>query len=275
MSASPLPTVPLGGHQVSRLIIGGNPFCGGSHTSPEMDQAFLDYYTVDNIKAALREAETQGLNATQLRGDRHITRMLREYRNEGGNLQWIAQTASEMRDLPGNIRFCASEGACAIYHHGTRTDGLWRAGAIDELPALLQVMREAGVAVGLGTHLPQVIEYSEEQGWDVDFYMACFYSLGRPRPMNGTMGQFLPGEVYDDADRERMCETIRACPKTCLAFKILAASRKCGTPEDVREAFAYALANIKPQDAVVVGMFQRDCNQVAMNAGLVRELLAG
>lgn len=270
-----LPTIKLGGQEISRLILGGNPFSGGSHTSVEMDQAFVDYYTTENIKACLREAQAHGVNATQLRADRHIMRILREFGNEGGKLHWIAQTASELRDLEGHIRHTAASGAMAIYHHGTRTDGLWREGRIDEVNELLKVMRETGVAVGLGTHLPQVIEYAEERGWDVDYYMACFYTLGRPRPLNGTLGQFLPGEIYDDADRERMVQTIRATEKTCLAFKILAASRKCGSPEEVRAAFAYALENIKPQDAVVVGMFQRDLNQVAMNSGFVRELLGG
>ena len=273
MSDSLLPTVPLGPHRVTRLIIGGNPFSGGSHTSPEMDAAFLDYYTTENIKRALFECERHGVNATQVRADRHIMRMLREYRNEGGTLQWIAQTASELRDLPGNIRAAAAAGAIGIYHHGTRTDGLWREGNIDEMRDLLAVMRDSGVAVGVGTHLPEVIEHIEERGWDVDFYMACCYTLGKPRPKDGTMGMFLPGEVYDDADRERMTRTIRATDKTCLAFKILAASRKCTSPEDVRKAFRYAFESIKPQDAVVVGMFQRDVNQVAMNAGIVRELL--
>ena len=110
MPASTLPTISLGPHQVSRLIIGGNPFSGGSHTSPEMDQAFVDYYSTANIKAALRESEAHGINTAQLRGDRHIMRILHEYRQEGGRLQWIAQTASELRDLPGNIQTCRCGG---------------------------------------------------------------------------------------------------------------------------------------------------------------------
>ena len=273
MSEPSLPTVRLGPHRVTRLIIGGNPFSGGSHTSPEMDAAFLDYYTTENIKAALRDCEAHGVNAAQMRGDRHIMRMLREYRNDGGSLQWIAQTASELRDLPGNVKGIAGAGAIACYHHGTRTDGLWREGNIDEMRDLLKTMRDCGMAVGVGTHLPKVIEYIEEHGWDVDYYLACFYTLGIARPKDGTMGAFLSGERFDDADRERMVQTIRATDKTCLAFKILAASRKCATPDDVREAFRYAFDSIKPQDAVVVGMFQRDVNQVAMNAGFVRELV--
>ena len=40
-------------------------------------------------------------------------------------------------------------------------------------------MRECGVQVGLGSHIPEVIGYAEERGWDVDFYMTCFYNLSR------------------------------------------------------------------------------------------------
>ena len=68
-----------------------------------------------------------------------------------------------------------------------------------------------------------------------------------------------------------MTAVMRATEKPCLGFKILAASRKCESEDTVREAFKYAFGNIKPTDAVVVGMFQRDLNQVAMNAALARE----
>lgn len=266
-----LPTIKLGPHDITRLIIGGNPFSGGSHLSGEMDAAFMDYHIGENIKSTLLECERQGLNAMQSRADRHIMRANREYRNAGGTLQWIAQTASELRDIAGNIRQAAAKGAIAVYHHGSCTDALWREGRIDEVLPMLDVMRECGVIAGVGTHLPEIIEYMEEREWDVDYYMTCFYTLGIVRPATGSAFSFVGGEVYDDADRDRMTAVMRATDKPCLGFKILAASRKCATPEDVREAFRYAYANIKPTDAVVVGMFQRDLNQVAMNAALARE----
>ena len=145
---------------------------------------------------------------------------------------------------------------------------------MDEIKDLLAIMRDCGVVVGMGTHLPEVVEYCEEHAWDIDFYMTCFYSLSRDRPGEGYVasgGRI--EESYDDADREIMCEVIRATPKPCLAFKILAASRKCATPECVRAAFEYAFSHIKPTDAVVVGMYQGEANQVAMNAGIAAELL--
>src|SRR5215471_3213594 len=126
-----LPTVRFGGKEVSRLIIGGNPFSGFSHYSPEWDNEMLDYFTTERIKATLFECERQGLTAMQSRGDRHIMRMIREYRNEGGRLGWIAQIASELSDLKANIRQIAASGAVATYHHGTRSDNLWHEGRID------------------------------------------------------------------------------------------------------------------------------------------------
>lgn len=267
-----LPTIRIGEHDFTRLIIGGNPFSGGSHFSPELDRAFMDYYTNANIVAALLEAEHHGINTFLGRGDRHIQRALREYRNAGGTLQWIAQTASELRDLPGHIRQVASAGAVGIYHHGSRTDALWNEGRLDEVRELLKVIRDCGVLVGLGTHHPEVIVYAEEQDWDLDFYMASMYTLGGHRSADGYVASGgTPNEIYDDADREAMAAVLRGTVKPCLAFKILAAGRKCTSAQEVREAFRWSFANIKATDAVVVGMYQEHLNQVAMNAALTRE----
>jgi hypothetical protein len=59
--------------------------------------------------------------------------------------------------------------------------------------------------------------------------------------------------------------------KPCLVFKILCASRVCGSDEIIEERFKYIFENIKPTDSVVVGMFQRDRDQIAMNADLVKK----
>ena len=49
-----------------------------------------------------------------------------------------------------------------------------------------------------------------------------------------------------------MLAMIKAIAKPVLAFKILAASRLCGSPEDVREAICNTYANIKAIDGVIV-----------------------
>ena len=94
--------------------------------------------------------------------------------------------------------------------------------------------------VGLGTHIPEVIEYAEDKGWDVDFYMACFYNLSRkPRESALVPASYRRRRVPRTTTRPRCAEVIRQTPKTCLAFKILAASRLAARQECVREAFRY------------------------------------
>src|ERR1051326_4783445 len=110
-----LPSISLGNLSVSRLIIGGNPFSGNSHTSAELDSQMLDYFTTNRIKETLFDCERHGITATLSRGDRHIIRTMREYWNDGGKLQWICQIASELADLKGHIRQVGASGASAIY----------------------------------------------------------------------------------------------------------------------------------------------------------------
>jgi hypothetical protein len=64
-----------------------------------------------------------------------------------------------------------------------------------------------------------------------------------------------------------MGAVIRQTPKMCLAFKSLAASRLCADQEQVAAAFRFAFAQIKPHDAVVVGMFPEREDQIALNVG--------
>ena len=89
------PTVDFCGLDVSRFIIGGNPFSGFSHQSRERDEEMLNYYTADRLKETLRRGEAIGLTTTIMRSDLHVHRLLREYYNEGGTLQWIAQVGAD------------------------------------------------------------------------------------------------------------------------------------------------------------------------------------
>jgi len=258
------PTVPFGNYKISRVLVGGNPVSGNSHVSNELSKEMADYFSAANIKAMLRKCEEQGINTWQSRGDAHIRRLLREYRNEDGGIQWIAQTASEFASFQQNAKDIASMQPIGIYHHGSRTDKYWFANKIDEVKEDVKYLRDLGVMVGIGSHIPQVLEYIEEHDWDVDFYMACFYNVNKK--VNGEEA-FLPD------DPPAMCKLIQQTSKQCIAFKILAAGRNAKTPEELRRAFEFAFANIKPIDVVDVGMFPKYKDQVSENADLVEKLL--
>jgi hypothetical protein len=70
-----------------------------------------------------------------------------------------------------------------------------------------------------------------------------------------------------------MCRVIRTTKKTCLAFKILAAGRAAERRGGLEQAFRFAFQNIKPNDAVIVGMYPRFRDEVKENADIVRRLL--
>jgi len=270
-----LPTVKLGDHDVSRLICGGNPFSGNSHVDSKLDQDMLTYYTMPALQAALDECWKCGINTIQSRGDRHQMRMMLEHRVRGGQMQWIAQTASEFRSIPGNIAAIARFEPIAIYHHGTHTDNCWHSGRIDEVADIVKCIKDHGLPAGIGTHIPEVVQYAEDKGWAADFYMCCFYNLARGyKAAPAVEHDAYAKDRYPPDDPDKMTAVMRQVSKPCIGFKIMAASRNCGTPEQVRETFRTAFEQIKPIDMVDVGMFQKHKNQVAENAQFVREVLA-
>ena len=270
-----IPQVPFGPHRISRLVVGGNQIRGNSHLSGELNRQMAEYYTTETVLSAWFAAERQGINAMQSRGDAIIMDWVDRYRDAGGTMHWIVQTASEWKggDVPDNIRTIAEHKPIAIYHHGSRTDSLWKEGRIDEIEDHVKQIQDLGIVAGVGSHMPEVFEYIEERGWDVDFYMTAAYNLSRVNRESALAGGKMGVEIYDDADRDRMLGVIRQTEKSCIYFKILAAGRACANQDMVRDAFRHAFTHIKPIDVVDVGFFQRDRNEIALNAGHVRAVL--
>lgn len=254
------------GYEVSRLIIGGNTISGTSHVDKAMDNEMEDYFTTKAIKDMLFNCMKHGINTMQLRGDKHILRIIREFRLEGGDMQWIAQSAPEFNSFNSCVNSMSALNPIMMYHHGVDLDNLFKMGKYQEIKDRLAYIRSKGLPVGLGTHMPEVIEYSQMHNWDVDFYMACVYNISTvdKQMKAATAGNEDP--LYDDKDVPIMYEAIRSVKQPCLAFKILSGNRKCETQETVKAAFNQAFENIKPSDAVVVGMFPKYIDQVALNA---------
>jgi len=270
-----LPTIKIGSLEVTRLIVGGNPFSGNSHVNGEMDEAMRDFFTTAKIKETLHRCQEFGINTMQLRGDMHIMRIVREFRNEGGKLNWIAQTASEFGSYEGNVAKIAANGADAIYHHGTTTDALFKKGEYAQLEDRLAVIRKTGLPVGLATHMPQVIRYAEAHNWDVDFYMGSVYNLSRiERISSAITGIANADEPFFEEDIPLMYAALREAKKPCLAFKILGASRRCQNQDTVSGAFMEAYREIKDTDGVIVGMYPKDIDQVQLNCRYAAEAIS-
>ncbi len=274
-----LPKVKFGKYDVTRLMIGGNPLSGVSHQTRELDEEMVSFYTAQHIKEAWDEAQRCGINGFCMRTDKHILRVVREYADEGkaDNMVWFAQTAPELANFEGNVRTALRVPGIrpsGIYHHGGELDKMWEDGRKDELRDRLKLIRDLGVLVGVASHQPEIIAGIEDEGWDVDFYMACFYNLTGRGKEGLTIVDGSEGEKFDPEDPPLMCRVIRQVSKPCIAYKILGAGRLSRTRDDLVGAFRFAFDNINDTDTVLVGVFQKYSNQIRENLDIVFEILS-
>jgi hypothetical protein len=273
-SAALLPTIKLGQHAVTRLIIGGNPIYGYSHFNRILSQYQTNWHTPDRVMELLHQAEAAGLNTWQ---NSYATRTLADldrYWAEGGTMHWLCLGKPDWDENPQFVEDAAKHKPIGIAPHGSLGERLHRQNKLTVLTDLLKRIRDTGVLVGLSAHDPRLIELSVEKNWDIDYYMCCLYYLTRPREeFQKLLGGELPlGEIYLASDPPRMFQAIRAVNKPCLAYKVLAAGRRIENPAQIRQSFETAFNNIKSSDAVIVGMYQQLNDQVGENATIVREL---
>jgi hypothetical protein len=165
----------------------------------------------------------------------------------------------------------------ALQRRGEEIDAAFQNGTLASEREWCKRARDLGVLVGVGTHKPEVIDLVESQGWDIDFYAGCVYNRTRTaeewkRALNGELME-MPREIYMQSDPARMYKVMRQTPKTCFAFKILAAGRIAD--DGVEQAFRTAFASIKTHDGVYVGVFPRSKDEIKENAEIVHRILTG
>jgi len=268
-----LPTIQLGNHSITRLILGGNPIYGHSHFNRLYSQFLRDYHTPERVVDLLRACESAGINAWQNSYEPRTVADVELCRREGIRFDWLLLGKPDWDRQPEIIDAVAKRKPLGIAPHGSLCERLRRAGRLDTLLDLLKRIRQTGVLVGLSAHDPTLIELAEEKDWDVDYYMVALYYLTRPRDeLTGVVGEVPLGEIYLPSDRDRAFRAIRQVRKPCLAYKVLAAGRANLSPAGIRRTFQETLSAIKPTDAMIIGMFQQFDDQVGVNARFVREL---
>ena len=235
--------------QVSRFIIGGNPFSGFSHQSTQTDLDMKHYFTTGRIKQILSEAEILGVNTLIARTDFHVMRTLMEYHDEGGRMQWFAQTCPEVGSHQTCIQRASDYGALACHIHGGVMDNLFVHNKLDEVQPALDLIRQKGMLAGVAAHNPQVIKWAASH-LDVDYYLCSYYN---PIPRDKS-AEHISGtdEYYGDEDRQAMTDLIAALDKPVIHYKIMAAGRN-----QPAAAFAFAASKTRANDAVCVGLYPK------------------
>ena len=269
-----LPRMKLGsGVEISRLVLGVNPFYGFVHFNNIYAQMMRDWYTPEKVVEVMLRAQEFGINAFNYvalgRGPDDWKRFVAA----GGRMHLIPQvTAGD--DAAKMVRDLKPVG---LQRQGEVVDQAWQAGDMNSVHEWCKQVRQLGVRVGVGTHKPEVIEYIEDKGWDVDFYAGCVYNRTRTpeewrKVLGGEMME-MHREAYLQSDPPRMYAVMRQTKRPCFAFKILAAGR-IQSDRDVEQAFRTAFDSIKPIDGVYVGICPRLKDEIKINTELVARILS-
>ena len=269
-SAGPLlPTIRLGEHQVTRLVVGANPIGGYSYLGSAMDREMREYFTRERVLELLSNCERAGINTHQFHDPGQMTGIIRTLRERGSKLKFIC-----LHSGGGVEQVVRDTGPIAVVHHGGVTDSLFRQGKSQQVHDFVKRVRDAGVLAGVSAHNPDCIKRIADEGWPVDFFMTCFHNLTRSQEELAKMpaADALPkGHGFFASDPMAMTEVARQVKQPCLGFKILAAGRKCDNEQAVQAAFKFAFERLKPIDGVIVGMYPRYRDQVSENAALARQ----
>lgn len=266
------PTVQFGKTKITRLVLGGNPFGGYSHSVQKISDLMREYFTVPRITDLIMHAEEEGITTMETHYAPNVDAGLRAARDRGSRMQWICLSHAGEDSMLKDIVALKPIG---IAHHGNRTDDYFHAGNRQIVLDYVKKIHDLGIFAGVSSHCPKHIAIIEDSGWENDFYMTCLYYLTRTQDeLRLIYGDTLVNEreePFVKGDPERMTAVIRSVKKPCLAFKLLAAGRNCISPERIEDCFKFAYSHIKPIDAAIVGMYPVLNDEVRINCDLARK----
>ena len=246
-----MPKIKLGTLEVSRLILGSNPFFGFAHGNPHASpEQMKRYYTKERIMAVLDAAAAQGITAVWTPCYEEWVELWNEYREKGGKLStWIGQP--DRTPMEKEIAIAVRHGAKAVCIQGCQIDAQVGAGKWDVVRGWLELIKSHGLPAGMATHGAKTHLIAEEKGMPTDFYHQTMY-----RP-----------DDYIRSGFDEFMAAIEKLRKPVVAYKVLGAGRILP-----RDTLPEIVKRLKRKDGLCIGMFPRDKDQIAENCALVREL---
>lgn len=265
-----LPTGKIGDVTISRLICGGNLIGGYAHSRDLVYVSSLlkQYFTEEKIIQTLELCEENGIN-TIIVGTSSFG-VLKKYREErGGQIQWLVQCVVQPDDLETDVKRAIDGGAVGAFLIGNLGDAWTRAGKVDLVGKLLDIIRQNGVIAGVGGHNLETVMACEEAKLPVDFYMKTHHSTGywstrRPDQHKDVIDNYNI-DNYWDKEPDKTVQYMQKVEKPWIAYKVLAAGAI-----HPREGFKHALQN--GADFMCVGMFDF---QVREDVIIAKNILSG
>jgi hypothetical protein len=263
VAAGALPAGKIRHLTVSRLVCGGNLISGFAHSRDlaYVSPLFKHYFTDEKVCDTLELCEENGINTAILRVDAHTLRVIKSYwKDRGGTIQWIAQIKRPEPDLGTDIAQALDAGAVGAYVQGQVADDLVKAGKIEYIGKVLDIIRKRGAVCGIGAHDLATVQACVKAGLDPDFYMKTFnrkqYWSASIVPRNDSVWEETPEETR---------EFMKTVKKPWIAFKVLAAGAI-----HPREGFVHAFES--GADFICAGMLDF---QVSEDVVIARNAISG
>lgn len=259
----PVPTIKLGGLEISRLIAGHNLVVGQAHEGGSglvyISSLLRNYFTEEKVMETFAAYEANGINCSTARMATNMADYMKKYNERGGKLTWMAGISSE-RDIT-----MALDTGCKLgYVHGNMSDrAITAEDGTDQIGNLLEAIQKAGMVGGICCHSLDVPIGCDKAGIKPSFYVKTinpvnYYMNGGNLPQSRGEGS---AELVDQAVKETS-DFFASIDVPWVGFKVLGAGR--ATPSD---AFEFCLK--LGCDALMVGMYDF---QVADNANRAKAL---
>lgn len=244
---SSFPRVSVGGISLPRLLIGSNWLVGFSHTSSAADNLIRQHHaTRESIAELLEVYLAYGIDAIMAVFEKNSLLMegvkLAEA-HTGKKLILIDTPIIDVSDshqgrlaAEERIRSSRELGCtfCLPHHSSVEKLVCKLRGTIDRLPDYLDMIRQQGLIPGLSAHMPELVLYSDEQGYDVETYIQIYNCLG-----------FLM-----QVEVEYISKVIWNARKPVMTIKSMAAGRV-----SPYVGLNFSFATLRPCDMVTLGAF--------------------
>ena len=269
---SDFPRTDVGGLSLSRMIIGTNWILGYSHTSPAADAmirrrngdreataAIITEFMAHGVDTlmGLFHGNPHLVDAMKLAEDRTGRRLIRidtpvlnvddNDRARGEAEAMIAESAANGADFCFPHHFSAEQ----LVNKNTRS--------IPRLSDYLSMIRAHGMRPGLSAHMPELLVFSDENGYDVETYIQIYNAAGF---MMQIEIEYVHGVIWGANKPVMTIKPMaagRLSPFVGLTFSFATVrpidmvTVGCLTPEEAREDVEIAIAAVERRPPAVAG----------------------
>ena len=185
------PRTVVAGISLPRLLIGSNWIFGWSHKGSAADAHIAEQHSsVDATLSVLNAFMQYGIDAWMGPFSSHppVTDKIKAIQDKIGRKLILIDTpvinvddnAAARKEAEAIINISREIGSafCLLHHVSCEQLVNKNKKTMDRLPDYTKMIRNAGLIPGLSTHMPEIIQYSDLNGYDVETYVQIFNCVG-------------------------------------------------------------------------------------------------